>query len=325
MHRYFTVLILYGTVGCLWISCQKEITSQQTLLPTPTQESLQDVYLLNDSIGFAMGGSTYSQSTLLHTTNGGQTWSLVDLGFDKIVYDMIFTTPSEGFLTGYDSKVLHTTDTGKTWIIEQLHGNLAWLPMYGIDFASSNTGVIVGGKGNSTGIIFQTANGGQTWQQTSYTAPSELRDIDFANATEAYAVGYGLILKTNDGGQTWQTLDAKGDFFFAVHFPTEQIGYVVGNQGTILKTSNSGYSWETLRNGNSPFKKRLHFTDVWFKDADNGFVLAENCLLQTTNGGETWQQYDLLCHTNKGLYFRSSDSVLLIVGEQGCISQIEVP
>lgn len=73
------------------------------------------------------------------------------------------------------------------------------------------------------------------------------------------------------------------DIFFA----TPAIGYCVGDSGTALKTTNGGASWTLL-----PGFTTDGVEEVYFKNADTGWVRTHKNIFQTTNGGASFQSLE---------------------------------
>jgi photosystem II stability/assembly factor-like uncharacterized protein len=103
---------------------------------------------------------------------------------------------------------------------------------------------------------------------------------------------YGGIAQTSDGGKLWsirQTSTTSG--WYAVDFPTPQVGYVLGTT-SLGKTTNGGQTWTY---STSP---TLTATCLEFIDAQTGFAGgfggASN-ICKTTNGGTSFT-----CGTNIG-------------------------
>jgi photosystem II stability/assembly factor-like uncharacterized protein len=69
-----------------------------------------------------------------------------------------------------------------------------------------------------------------------------------------------------------------------VHFPTNTIGYAVGDNRTVLKSVDSGNSWQTVFTDSL-----LSFTSVFFTSVDTGYATAGN-LYKTTNAGVSWTE-----------------------------------
>lgn len=270
-----------------------------------------------------VGGQQYTKNTLLRSTDGGNSWQSIPLDANKVLFDMKWIDHQRGFITSYDCKVLRTLDGGDTWQLYQAGStDRPWQPFRAIDFANDTLGVIVGGAGYSSGVAFRTINAGESWQQVQ-GFDNELRDIQFVDQQTAFACGYGAVYKSTDGGLSWFVLDVDGDFFVSMYFINPNIGWIVGNQGSIIKTTNGGYSWQKLRNGNTLFTPRLHFTDVHFTDAENGYILGNKLLWQTADGGNTWVKHTLACDTPNSVAFKNPNEAL-IVGTNGCVYDLQM-
>jgi photosystem II stability/assembly factor-like uncharacterized protein len=85
-----------------------------------------------------------------------------------------------------------------------------------------------------------------------------------------------------------------------IFFPTEEVGYIVGNAGTIMKTIDAGDSWQILNDldSHNPVTKSI-LTTVYFINNEIGYIGNTDfnrsgdptmgaLLLKTTNGGITW-------------------------------------
>ncbi len=116
----------------------------------------------------------------------------------------------------------------------------------------------------------------------------------FTSTTTGYVVGgdsrsnTGYVLKTTDGGSTWNKVTTNSYGFIAVHFPTADIGYAVGERGIIYKTTDAGATWTQQRWGTST----EILESVFFINADIGFVagIMGPKILKTTDGGANWTE-----------------------------------
>ena len=89
-----------------------------------------------------------------------------------------------------------------------------------------------------------------------------------------YSAGYAQWMKLNSG--TNQTIND-------IHFSSIDTGYAVGQQATILKTVNAGQQWISLSVPTSADLK-----SVYFKNNLDGFVVGQNSMLHTQDGGINW-------------------------------------
>ncbi len=111
-------------------------------------------------------------------------------------------------------------------------------------------------------------------------------DIGFVSPTTGYILNEFEILQTLDSGVTWtkkQNISSGIDMHF-----NNTIGYIVGNYGNVLKTLNSGLSWSATSTGGSD-----NYNSVTVVDANNIFISSVNKLIKSSNGGATWQTYNI--------------------------------
>ncbi|MCX6350930.1 MAG: YCF48-related protein [Bacteroidetes bacterium] len=72
-----------------------------------------------------------------------------------------------------------------------------------------------------------------------------------------------------------------------VHFPSENIGFVVGRECLILKTIDGGNSWEVI----SPDTGINNYSSVFFKDENTGLIIRNGSdTIFTSNGGKSWKK-----------------------------------
>ena len=233
-----------------------------------TNRALKGVYFTTSDKGWAVG----EDGTILRTTNGGQSWSTWNSDVSVDLNAIQFTNNNRGWIVGQAGTIL-TTSNNYTWnprssgtqfslndvyfassyrgwavgsygtILRSTNGGLTWTPqdsgttatLYGVKFVDYYAGWAVG----SSGVILHTHDGGDTWtRQTNGVPYVLLRDVDFINSSEGWAVGdgSGVILYTGDGGSTWSRLsDVVNDNLRAVQFRDADNGWVAGSYGTILK------------------------------------------------------------------------------------------
>ncbi|MFT4666801.1 MAG: photosystem II stability/assembly factor-like uncharacterized protein [Polaribacter sp.] len=165
-----------------------------------------------------------------------------------------------------------------------------------VEFTSLQNGLAAG----DNGLVYRSSDSGLNWESI-LTEPNGLRfvDMNFATPITAFCVaqennvsnscdGSGVIARTKNYGATWN-FTYTDDNLFAVHFPTESVGYAVGSCDAVYKTINGGDSWELFNPGSGS-----GFTNVFFRDELNGFVAGlGDVFYQTIDGGENWINIDL--------------------------------
>jgi photosystem II stability/assembly factor-like uncharacterized protein len=207
------------------------------------------------------------------------------------INDIVFTNELTGFAATQASgvgscsgttSIMRTIDGGKNWIRMNTGSTYA---MNKLHFMDSFTGYALG----AGSAILKTTDGGQSWTNLTSGIGSGLNDIHFApGSNTGFVVGpSGALRKTTNGGSNWTTI-ASGvtGTLFSVHFLDANTGFIAGANGVVRKTTNGGSSWTSIFSGTDYIK------DVWFADAQNGFILSPYKIFRTTNGGASWTSWD---------------------------------
>jgi photosystem II stability/assembly factor-like uncharacterized protein len=268
MKRFLSALslILFGmlmtTAGTLLAQtpAQKSTTtSQKTSQPKfkaiwepvnyKEDLSLFDVFFVSKEEGWVTGAA----GTILHTKDGGTTWT-AELGGDPHAEGpelkrVFFADATHGWAQSWN--VLFRTTDGDSW--EQVTGDIR-----GDAFFVSD---LKGFRAYGSGKISATTDGGQKW-----------KDI------------FACRAKMEVNGLT-QEKDCDLESF---HFPTATVGYAVGEERVTVKTEDGGGTWTVLVGPEEPGDQRVY--DVFFLDANTGYeVRSGGKLRRTTDGGQTWQ------------------------------------
>jgi photosystem II stability/assembly factor-like uncharacterized protein len=88
----------------------------------------------------------------------------------------------------------------------------------------------------------------------------------------------GAIFKTVDGGRSWQKKadDLRFPRVNKMDFPTDKVGYAVGNRACLLKTTDGGETWQSLEN---PYHLKLEFVDLHFFSENHGILLPSSVVI----------------------------------------------
>ncbi|QRY77992.1 glycosyl hydrolase [Pseudomonas sp. PDNC002] len=166
----------------------------------------------------------------------------------------------------------------------------------------------------------------------------------------------GHILYSDDGGSGWRQAEVPvSSDLTAVYFPTSQDGWAVGHDGVVLHSADGGVHWERQLDGRQIGQLMLDyyaahpqpdnatwldqarrlkeegadkpFLDLWFRDANEGFVIgAFNLILRTTDGGRSWEPWIHRIDNPQSLHLTAmaaSGDELFIVGEQGLLLRLD--
>ena len=236
---------MHGFAGNLGVGLVPQITDSNVMYETkdggkswdpvtnitgPAPEGICNFAALDDMHLFAVGRAN-GPAHLLSSSDGGASWTSVDLGaWLMMAIDVHFSSPTEGLVAGMglDQKctLIRTTDGGATFtpvLTSTTPGSLCWK----LDFPSDAVGYL---------------------------------------AVQDTTSGPGTFGKTTDGGATWQelplpTTEAYGAL--ASGFINEDIGWMVPNQPSLpaYVTFDGGSTWEEEPDLVGPIN-RFRFTDA---------------------------------------------------------------
>ncbi len=200
------------------------------------------VFFTSNLTGYMVGGNRENDTiqTILKTTNGADTWTIIRDIPGQWLNSVYFITPTIGFCVGAQGTVLKTTNSGNTWNRITISGNAGTRNFTRIYFTGSTTGFIIGGSERDSNVqtILKTTNGGNNWSVMKDSVGGQmLNGIGFMNADTGFAVGnLGVIKKTTDGGTTWL------DFFLP-----DDINDAVRDLKSVdfFKTYSGGFGGET--------------------------------------------------------------------------------
>ena len=240
---------------------------------------IDSVYFLDSKRGWISTNddSATSSAVLLHTTDGGTTWtrwsSLESLRVKALLgmhFDLVGEGVAVGFvMPGQAGVVLRTNDFAKTWVFEKTTDRT----LKGIVIREENTFA----WGDSE-ILRRSGN---DWQ---IVRPKEgiLMGIDAPTADSVFAIRhYGQIFRSTDTGRTLEMVSLPtpyDDLFLgAIKFSDALFGWVAGHNGVILATSDGGKTWKSDGQMPSYFLRDIGFTEKRvFVVGDDGAIFWRN-------------------------------------------------
>jgi len=270
---------------------------------------LNDIEFISPSTGFAVG----SGGAFLKTTDGGTTWSSIDIGIGYTIFQIQFTSPTVGYILGgnkydggYFGKVLRTSDGGNNWA--EVYSYIQEVSdMY---FLNDSVGWI-----SHSNTIELTSNSGSTWTIVNRSGVNNIYCIWFVTALKGYHSGAdSKIYSSVDGGNNWSEQFA-GQYLRDLWFSDPVHGYYINNNQNLYVSSDSGNTWTSTY----IFSEQLKV--VRFLNSSTGFVLNSlgTKVYLTTNSGVSWSVAYQSANGNFSNIELDGYGNLLVVGKGGLI------
>jgi photosystem II stability/assembly factor-like uncharacterized protein len=277
--------------------------------PLIESPALVDIHFLNELDGWGV-----TETQIVRTNDGGITWynvtppGVTETGYsvDLVVFDPLHAWMQVPNFENFHSGMLHrTTDGGMIWTnlstpfssadVRFLDANNGW--------ALADLGV---GAGSNAVSIFQTTDGGVTWNQ-KYT-----NDPNLSNAGDSLPLGG---LKSGIAPVNMQTAFVYG----AVYSP-----------GAIYlhRTDDGGANWSPvtslpLADGAEKFELAIDSGHMQFVSSTVGFaavrmsgVTTQTALYVSGDGGDTWSLTPASIPGGGSADFLSAEEMVMYNGEQ---------
>jgi photosystem II stability/assembly factor-like uncharacterized protein len=170
-----------------------------------------------------------TDSILLYTENGGETWQRQRAPSRLELIHIEFANDKRGWIVGAAGTILGTVDSGQTWT-KQESGTTSTI--YHVDFRNDKKGLAVGERGT----ILRTTDGGITWTAITDKTRSTLLNVKLTSDDRGWAIGRGgTILRTDDAGMNWieQESGTKQNLY-GLHF-AKKVGWAVGGDGMLFR------------------------------------------------------------------------------------------
>gem|GEM_PF-5959772 len=186
--------------------------------------------------------------TLLHSNDGGQTWSLQaqDQSLITDTYSLLTIQYEEGSNGQHlyilrTSHILESNDGGNSW---ELISFGTPPPVQAKDmrlFANGDLLVL------DTDKVYHSSDGGENWT-TTLEAGQNLQNMSFGTETDGWiAAENGILYHTSDGGLSWTEVNSFPlSENILVSFIDGQIGFVSTDSQKLFKSADAGQSWTLI-------------------------------------------------------------------------------
>lgn len=179
-------------------------------------DRVRKMYFLDSKLGWAIceGG------LILQTDDGGKTWrsGVSNAHFDEYtnISALHFLDVNQGWIAAsdalapYPENVVLATADGNNWHRQkEISGRVSINDIFFLDY---ETGWMAGSRryseaGVESGILFQTQDGGRTWQRVKTVPDTDvLKSIRFTSADEGWLTTDYSVYRTHDGGKRWSAV-----------------------------------------------------------------------------------------------------------------------
>lgn len=276
----------------------------------------RSIIFINPTEGWLVGRATEddTMSTLLHTDDGGLTWSVMNNDLRVNFWTSVsapyidFYNSNDGYMIGEHEYVTggyggnplkYTTDKGQTWteIADVAYGT--W-DVFG---SNSTDAVFIGHTVygyNSNSVLYRVSNTTHEITQIAelpisneFYAKTELNlsEDGVINVPVSILSGdsYLYMARSADYGLSWTYTAIDLDWVYDMNFPTDNTGYIQGTD-----SDGNGYLYKTTDGGTTWTKKPLpveFFNYHDFFDTQNGIGVSASKIYKTTDGAETWTEF----------------------------------
>ncbi len=191
----------------------------------PTTSPLNDLFFVNQSVGYAVGDN----GVILKTTDGGANWSVKSSGVSASLLTVFMVDVEVGYITGHPDLILKTVDGGDNWTSTFL------INPSGIFFTSSAVGYS-GFSDPAEVSIYKTTDGGVNWTYQLVAFGGVFNSITFTSADVGYISSSSGIYRTADAGLTWlqEISQAAG----AMYFLNSGKGYCISRDSLFIREPN---------------------------------------------------------------------------------------
>jgi photosystem II stability/assembly factor-like uncharacterized protein len=197
--------------GAIWNKVSSSGQGQNSL---PNGGIKSGLSFLNAETGWVTGEDASNTPWLYMTHNGGKTWyqeSIAGLPSNSIGSQTFppLVLGNNGYLP-----MTITTSTPQTVLVRSTDGGADWTisGQQLASFQASNMYVVntrtAFATDNNSGDVYQTMNGGQTWQKIASNT-GVYGPLSFINTTTGFGLGRAnqtVLERTDNGGRTWQTI-----------------------------------------------------------------------------------------------------------------------
>lgn len=98
-----------------------------------------------------------------------------------------------------------------------------------------------------------------------------------------------VLIQSAHAQSTWRAHNTNsGGDLVTVYFTSDTRGWVAGDNGYLASTNNGGRTWAKY-----PLNTTENINEIYFRNAENGYLVAGRKMFITSDGGNTWRETTL--------------------------------
>jgi photosystem II stability/assembly factor-like uncharacterized protein len=201
---------------------------------SPTTYDLQDIDMLSDKDGWAVGGV----STFLHWD--GSQWAPGTANLTGSMSGVSMVSATDGWAVGAGGKIARWN--GTSWELYGITPDEEWL--FDVDMVTADDGWAVGNDGQYGRVLHWD---GSSWLFISVSTQAQLYKVHMVSEDEGWIAGFdnndgrGVILRWD--GRSWKEQSIpQAPRLFDVAMPSASEAWAVGENGALLQWANGAWS-----------------------------------------------------------------------------------
>ena len=284
--------------------------------------SVDAFQMVNETVGYAVGGNMFGGYVdVFKTTDGGRSWSDLNINIPKSPISMAFRDEQYGLISVHDVTgcpppncqnrcvILKTTDGGKSWKkieYQSLKGVL-----YHLTFDEDGKLYALLGLEEQTTLMVSD-NSGESWD-VLYASP----DLDLSLVTFGLALFRDNIYLVGQDA-TVVLIDRQGNFIKTIETPevaiwdlkvVDENTFIIAHSGPLVKSSDGGDSWKVIYDNSARI--------IGFDTEEVGLAIVRKSVCPTdvyqvndlfvasANGGDDWVEADKVSTNLRASYKNS--------------------
>jgi photosystem II stability/assembly factor-like uncharacterized protein len=275
-----------------------------------SQEILHGTYATIN--GVALAGTTViavGEYGFLGRKTSSSSWVLQNSGTTPAVNWLAFADAMNGMGVGQWGFMIRTADGGKNWT--PVANGITGDSFYGAAYVGTKIWVA-----GDLGVVLHSSDRGEHWAQQTTGTTMTLLGISFTDEANGWAVGDGgMLLRTFDGGTHWIAGTSGTTVpLYGITMRSGPKGWLVGESGAIRHSAN-GTTWAAE---SAPVSTVLW--SISFADDQHGYAAGgSGVILHTTDAGGTWLKGTT--GTMRNIYIASgaSGATAYAIGDTGLV------